>query len=490
PPSQPQVPKEDSETKKKNVICEGATASAVKTCIVCNVVCNSQTVFSSHLAGKKHAAMVKKQAEAEVAIRNPKLISKRNSEFSLLGNPVLRTDIWVFTKRRLTLESDTGPRVQARIVIRVGAGRVTGWIRGGYCQGNHRLRKRPNWVSGVGFIGNLIVAAADPACHPPGTDPYDNSGLYPWIRVGFRGQTRFGEDPNIRPQNWVAKQAEPVRYEATLHNPTVVVQSLRCDVCDIYCTSKPIYETHVAGKKHQKKVATQHNPGVTAGAELETKRRNILRGGSTVDSVRVCTICNITCNSEEVYNKHLYGKRHKAQATLMALVGGPYIAAVGSQFNGIWKKDPNKVKLVQSAWCEVCKINCNSNDAYVAHLVGKKHKKNLEQLGKSKNDGSASTSNAPSTTNAIIGPTENLGVESSKAFQPQVPKEDLETKKKKVISGGATASAVRTCTVCNVVCNSQTVFCSHLVGQKHAAMVKKQTEAEVATRGHCTQYTF
>lgn len=48
---------------------------------MCNVVCNSQTVFSSHLAGKKHAAMVKKKAEAEVAIRNPKLISKRNSEF-------------------------------------------------------------------------------------------------------------------------------------------------------------------------------------------------------------------------------------------------------------------------------------------------------------------------------------------------------------------------------------------------------------------------
>ncbi|KAM1740179.1 hypothetical protein ACFX11_015784 [Malus domestica] len=366
------------------------------------------------------------------------------------------------------------------------------------------------------------VAAADPACHPPGTDTYDNSGLLPWTRVGFQGQTPFGEDPNVRPQNWVGKQAEPVRYEASIKSlnesmtvpssalnsswnsswtnqplantatmntpqPTVVVRSLRCDVCDIYCTSKPIYEAHIAGKKHQKKVAMQHNPGVTAGAELETKRRKILRGGSTVDSVRVCTICNITCNSEEVYNKHLYGKRHKAQASLMALDGGPYIAAVRSQFNGIWKKDPNKAKLVQSAWCEVCKINCNSNDAYVAHLVGKKHKKNLEQLGKSKNDGSASTSNAPSAaTNAIIGPTKNPGAESSRASQPQVPKEDLETKKKKVISGGATASAVRTCTVCNVVCNSHTVFSSHLAGQKHAAMVKKQAEAEVATRGPIT----
>ncbi|KAM1851965.1 hypothetical protein ACFX13_015948 [Malus domestica] len=119
-------------------------------------------------------------------------------------------------------------------------------------------------------------------------------------------------------------------------------------------------------------------------------------------------------------------------------------------------------------------------------LVGRKHK-NLEQLGKSKNDGSVLTSNASSAaTNAIIGPTENPEAGSSTASQPQVPKEDLETNKKKVISRGATASSVRTYTVCN----SQTVFSSHLADQKHAAMVKKQVEAEVATRGHCTQYTF
>ncbi|XP_050148928.1 uncharacterized protein LOC126623983 isoform X2 [Malus sylvestris] len=65
-------------------------------------------------------------------------------------------DSGAFTKRRLTSESNTGPWVPARIVIRVGVGQVTGWIHGGYCLGNHRLRKRSNWVSGVGLIGNLI----------------------------------------------------------------------------------------------------------------------------------------------------------------------------------------------------------------------------------------------------------------------------------------------------------------------------------------------
>ncbi|VVA34515.1 PREDICTED: zinc finger [Prunus dulcis] len=78
------------------------------------------------------------------------------------------------------------------------------------------------------------------------------------------------------------------------------------------------------------------------------------------------------------------------------------------EVTGIWSKDTNKIKLVQFAWCEVCKVNCNSNDTYIKHLVGKKHQKNLEQLEKLKNDGSASTSNVPSAaTNAIIGPMKN-----------------------------------------------------------------------------------
>ncbi|KAI5330154.1 hypothetical protein L3X38_029552 [Prunus dulcis] len=101
-------------------------------------------------------------------------------------------------------------------------------------------------------------------------------------------------------------------------------------------------------------------------------------------------------------------------ASLVAPNVGPYFAAVQSEATGIWSKDPNKMKLVQFAWCEVCKVNCNSNDTYIKHLVGKKHQKNLEQLEKLKNDGSASTSNVPSTaTNAIIEPMETQ--------EPRVP---------------------------------------------------------------------
>ena len=123
----------------------------------------------------------------------------------------------------------------------------------------------------------------------------------------------------------------------------------------------------------------------------------------------------------------------------------------------------------------------------------------MEKQLKSKNEVSAPASNAlPAPTNPIIGPVENLDANKGKTVaknssnkvaesQAQAPREDLETKKRKVLECGAAAGAVRSCTICNVVCNSQSVFNSHLAGQKHAAMVKKQAEAGIAMAASAPQ---
>ena len=55
-----------------------------------------------------------------------------------------------------------------------------------------------------------------------------------------------------------------------------------------------------------------------------------------------------------------------------------------------------------------------------------------------------------------------------------IPKvKDVETKKSKVIQGGAAAESVRICKLCNVVCNSDKVFASHLAGEKHIMKVNR-----------------
>lgn len=173
----------------------------------------------------------------------------------------------------------------------------------------------------------------------------------------------------------------------------------------------------------------------------------------------------------------------------------PYFAAVRSQFSSTWNKVPKKVKFVQPAWCEVCKINCNSSDVYAKHLSGKKHQKNLEQLYKLTNNPNAAASTGSSAaTVPLIGPPEKPQANNGKsadtplpwqqAAQSQAAEEDLETKRRKIVEGGAAAGAIRMCTICNVVCNSQTVFNTHLGGQKHADKVKKLAEAgKAATAG-------
>lgn len=93
-----------------------------------------------------------------------------------------------------------------------------------------------------------------------------------------------------------------------------------------------------------------------------------------------------------------------------------------------------------------------------------------------------SSTDSSASTIPIIGPTENPEASKNKIVNTskKAGEENLETKKRKVVEAGGAADAIRMCTICNVVCNSQTVFNSHLCGQKHLDMLKKLAEAGMA----------
>ncbi|KAL3526575.1 hypothetical protein ACH5RR_011231 [Cinchona calisaya] len=159
-------------------------------------------------------------------------------------------------------------------------------------------------------------------------------------------------------------------------------------------------------------------------------------------------------------------------------------SVVRSQKNSTWKKGPKIIKVVQSAWCEICRVDCNSKNVLDLHKLGKKHKKNLEKLTMANTSILAPAPVLaplpPASTvsdNPVIGPQENPDkvktASTQKAHKKTADAEDLETKRKKVLEGGAALDAVRTCAICNVVCNSETVFRYHLAGQKHTAMMKR-----------------
>lgn len=121
-------------------------------------------------------------------------------------------------------------------------------------------------------------------------------------------------------------------------NQTAPIQPMRCEVCNIECQTKDIYEKHITGKKHRRKLqekissstaifpessnAMIYGASCVANAEeLERKKQKLLDSGAAVNSVRMCTICNVACNSHEVFVKHLSGRRHAAQVKLISKLG-------------------------------------------------------------------------------------------------------------------------------------------------------------------------
>lgn len=131
----------------------------------------------------------------------------------------------------------------------------------------------------------------------------------------------------------------PNETPVMFHNQTKINKSMQCEVCKIECNSKSVFEKHISGKKHQRNLQLQNNCTdtvlsgtsyassqiqtsgvqgnelfVAVGRELESKKQKLLSGGgASVDSVKVCSICNIACNSQEVLSKHLAGKKHAAK---------------------------------------------------------------------------------------------------------------------------------------------------------------------------------
>lgn len=163
--------------------------------------------------------------------------------------------------------------------------------------------------------------------------------------------------------------------QKTVPQKTKVIQSMRCDICDIDCNSNDAYERHMSGKKHKKKFEMHNNPSTTvfkassaaAANGLETKRQKLVDSAATVVFMRTCSVCDAVCYSQEMFNKHLAGKKHAAQVKVSSAA-----AAIGLE-----TKRQNLVEgaatVVFMRVCSLCDVVCNSQEIFNKHLAGKRH---------------------------------------------------------------------------------------------------------------------
>ncbi|PIA63009.1 hypothetical protein AQUCO_00200790v1 [Aquilegia coerulea] len=316
----------------------------------------------------------------------------------------------------------------------------------------------------------------------------------------------YATDPNN-----LSSQPLPTDATQSIPKETEVLQSLCCEVCQIECNSKDILDQHMLGKKHSRNMWLQEElskktkkaqlgkrpSALASGKDLETKRQKLLECGAAVGSVMLCSMCNVVCNSQIVFLHHLNGKQHAAQVGMIAsstvsppnpLPASSTNTVVQTTLNKSKTKGVKKPKIVQSAWCEICSVDCVSQDVLEKHKIGKKHQKKLEMLNESlKTNTTTASTLTQISSNLMIGPPENPSSNdgntdrSKKGKKNPASVEDVETKRQKVVSNGTATEAVRVCAICNVVCNSQKVFNYHLSGKQHATMMKKHAEAAGTT---------
>ncbi|KAI9110913.1 hypothetical protein K1719_018033 [Acacia pycnantha] len=183
-------------------------------------------------------------------------------------------------------------------------------------------------------------------------------------------------------------------------------------------------------------------------------------------------------------------------------------------------------------WCEVCKVECNSAEIMEQHTNGKRHKKNLqvhEELQRRKAINGQQSSQIPSSQlnvtskgekalelktegcpeeNKISEATEDnpkneLGLQNNTgktseflADEEEKPKDDSASRGrglKRKMRGGRGGRYMRNndgsrrpveppkpkqalsfiCELCNVICESQVVYDSHLAGKKHQSNLKR-----------------
>ncbi|XP_057531470.1 uncharacterized protein LOC130809714 isoform X2 [Amaranthus tricolor] len=205
------------------------------------------------------------------------------------------------------------------------------------------------------------------------------------------------------------------------------------------------------------------------------------------------------------------GGRGKPQATRSSApvtnAGAQSVASSAAEGQAATSKQP-------VAWCEICRTDCTTLEVLEQHKNGKRHKKNLKvhedlqnlsrQLTMTKPDTipdqatEGSTANHPPSDNVA---SVQVGVENGSGSSGLLPSQESVRMDnfggrggfKRKLRGGRGGKLMRAfdgsrrpveppkpkqvasliCELCNVKCESQVVFQSHVVGKKHLANLKR-----------------
>ncbi|XP_024007200.1 uncharacterized protein LOC18011994 [Eutrema salsugineum] len=260
----------------------------------------------------------------------------------------------------------------------------------------------------------------------------------------------------------VGSRKAQASVSAKLIQEAEVVEPVWCNVCQISCISKETYAKHTYGKKHRSNLELQlgKSENVSRGPVAPPKevlekmksKKNASEGRTKPNADFACRLCNVKCQSQIVFDSHLRGQKHAAMLSQSeALIDSEKL-----QEKGVREKDQPKEAIAEPKTnpeyaCRLCNVTCKSQIVFDSHLRGQKHAAMLSQ------------------SEVLIG---SKKLQEKCVGEMDKPRETI---------AKPIPNAYHVCRLCNVTCQSQIVFDSHLRGQKHAAMLS-QSEALIDSK--------
>ncbi|XP_076918564.1 uncharacterized protein LOC143579034 isoform X2 [Bidens hawaiensis] len=276
-------------------------------------------------------------------------------------------------------------------------------------------------------------------------------------------------------------------FETTMQPENIL--PFHCEVCNISCNTKEVLDAHKRGKKHlknEKKLAEpsasapQMVPPQSVGSEnllddLESKKLRLLQNGATPETLLLCEICNVICNNQDGFQKHITSKKHSAKAIIQQ-------ANPNAVFDTTSASSTASQKKPDTFPCEICKITCSSNELLKMHIAGKKHLKKVKELGqipnlptnvvvKSESDEDKNVNLPLTPIVSQVTPPANLVVKSE-SDEDKTVNLPLTPIGKTVNLHGAKS----VCELCGVSCDTDEMLKIHLTGKKHRNNVAKSEQ--------------
>ena len=172
-----------------------------------------------------------------------------------------------------------------------------------------------------------------------------------------------------------------------------------CGICDLTCTSAVMFDSHIQGKNHarrvaQKKFGQEHN--LPANANASTTTNNVKSSASQQNEAFYCHLCDLGLTSQVVYDAHIKGKNHFKRLKKLASPGGetsvpaikrakyacledmiremPHEPVIGMQYIEELRPETNADLFEPKYSCNLCIMNTNMVANIFSHIVGSHHR--------------------------------------------------------------------------------------------------------------------